>query len=280
MNLPLADQLTVPAHFRVQPEQVPFTLNDLLPAFSVGSYGRRMRSEPLRVPDDDRAQHLLAPRSGATTILGAVGWNFGCLCHPQRFGGAPAPPEIIEIVSRHAEACRLAQLHFECDRLGRLIETLGSHFSWRRPGPDSQSWLTTHSKRSLTVGTAGPASKFTIFKHPLGAESALYPLVNLHNYGILWKINENHHFLGQINYVHQRVIPPEASPGRSLASSTSSTWSPSLVLQLVGQGCSRVLFKKIGEVDRLAISYGLLSSLSLLLVELLLVLTFLRSYLG
>lgn len=53
-------------------------------SISVGSYGRRMRSEPLRVPDDDRAQHLLAPRSGATTILGAVGWNFGCLCHPQR----------------------------------------------------------------------------------------------------------------------------------------------------------------------------------------------------
>ena len=176
---------------------------------------------------------------------GRRGMKFRMPMPSTTFGGAPAPPEIIEIVSRHAEACRLAQLHFECDRLGRLIETLGSHFSWRRPGPDSQSWLTTHSKRSLTVGTAGPASKFTIFKHPLGAESALYPLVNLHNYGILWKINENHHFLGQINYVHQRVIPPEASPGRSLASSTSSTWSPSLVLQLVGQGCSRVLFKKM-----------------------------------
>ena len=39
MNLPLVDQLTVPAHFRVQPEQVPFTLNDLLPAFQLDLMG-------------------------------------------------------------------------------------------------------------------------------------------------------------------------------------------------------------------------------------------------
>jgi hypothetical protein len=86
MNLPLVDQLTVPVHFRVQPEQVPFTLNDLLPAFNLDLMGEGCEVNHYVFPmmTEHRAQHLLAPRSGATTILGAVGWNFGCLCHPQR----------------------------------------------------------------------------------------------------------------------------------------------------------------------------------------------------
>ena len=194
MNFPLVDQLRVPVHFRVQPEQVPFTLNDLLPAFQLDLLGEGCEVFPIRVPDEWSYNNIgrrgmkkfRMPMPSTCSSLTAFSFmvDSGALRGPFWWNPASGRTHKVAAFTGHVWRCTCSACSPQ--RSSRLCPAtakpaalqLETTWAWR---PDSQSGWLTHSKRSLTVGTAGPASKFTIFKHPLEAESALYPLVNLDN---------------------------------------------------------------------------------------------------